>query len=272
MENNTSNSVMNIEQLVPEIQNYLDNNNSNTSYRKLKENFKKFAKYKKSNKRLKKIYPAAFEGNLERLTQKEIMFASPINPLSIELDAALIEDKSELKNFEINKSFFTNVNYSSDEIKPTCPYHDIYQRYNNGKIEINKSFDVKDVHDDDYQYYETVLNNIKEYSKGKKQLFFYRGNLFANGECYGSYTGHLENLAKINILYNRINEQDEIINDLKETIENLKETVENLKSTSIQRSELLTDSELQYLWTGTEEELQKINKDNKTIYFTAEEE
>lgn len=72
-------------------------------------------------------------------------------------------------------------------------------------------------------------------------IVLYKGNLFVNGKCYGTYTGYLENKSEIVDLAIRMKRVEERL----ENIENI------LSGSSIYRSDLLgSNQNLTYVWNG----------------------
>lgn len=86
----------------------------------------------------------------------------------------------------------------------------------------------------------TTLNN---------SIVLYKGNLFINGKCYGTYTGYLENKSEIVNLAIRMKAVEERL----ATIESI------LSGSSIYRSDLLgSNPNLTYLWNGDTSDYQNI--------------
>lgn len=119
--------------------------------------------------------------------------------------------------------------------------------------EFNVDNDIKipsnsqDYYNENYKYTLGELQNAILASASKQNsVVLYQGNIFINGKCYSSYTGHLENMAKIAFL--------------QKEIEELKEEIKNLKDNTVKVHEDSSWKDISICKVGNG------NSDDKTIY------
>lgn len=96
-----------------------------------------------------------------------------------------------------------------------------------------------------YKYSPVTMENarVKSGDSLRNSIVLYKGNIFINGRCYGTYTGYLENRQQIAALQQRCYD-----------LENRLTAIETMaKNLLIERSTLTGSNEnLKYLWEGTQ--------------------
>lgn len=148
----------------------------------------------------------------------------------------------ERVNPTIDKKLFNTlvVDKSEEDIKP---YEAIPVGYPGNDTGIGLTKEQKDDVNGLYKYSSKGFQYglIHSGTDMTNSVVLYKGNMFVNGKCYGSYTGHLENKSAITDLSIKVDGMNKAISEQDEKINNLSGDLGNI---SIEEAESIPIDEL----------------------------